>query len=395
MQADMPASVRDALDALSPVPAPDSDVWAANRVAFLDQARAFAREAALPPVSANAPIPWWRRLGESVALGKAFLLYDRGPVAVALKAVLVIAVALAASTGTVSAARGSLPGSLLYPLKVRLEAREMDRARTPDAIARTALAHADVRVEEATRLQRKGDPVPEETAVRYEQQLELALSAAGDLEEPVREQTQAEISESVHEQMQMLERTSAQVQGDAVSDDQTGSDPGIQAMIRTMRETQLRLRPTEAPGPGQPPPENPGHGPGAPVADDEGEQPGVGEPATTGDDAAPSGDRPGPGPGGVGDVPIDDGSTDDEPSEGVPDGEAPAETDGDDDDGPPGPGPGPSRRDDGDTRAPGPGRGGSSDGDADAPGVDTRGGNADSDNDTRSGRSGAADSGRS
>lgn len=180
MQADMPASVRDALDALSPVPAPDSDVWAANRVAFLDQARAFAREAALPPVSANAPIPWWRRLGESVALGKAFLLYDRGPVAVALKAVLVIAVALAASTGTVSAARGSLPGSLLYPLKVRLEAREMARARTPDAIARTALAHADVRVEEATRLQRKGDPVPEETAVRYEQQLELALSAAGD-----------------------------------------------------------------------------------------------------------------------------------------------------------------------------------------------------------------------
>jgi len=392
LQVDMPASVRDALDALRPVPAPDSDTWAANRVAFLDEAHAYAREAASLPVSESAPASWWGRLRESVALVKAFLLHDRGPVAVALKAVLVIALVLAVSTGTVSAARGSLPGSPLYPLKVRLEAWEINQAHTPDAIARTALAQTYVRVAEASRLQDRGDPVPEETAVRYQQQLELAVRAAGDLEEPVRQQTQAEISESVRRQLRILERTSAQIHGDAVPDDEIESDPGVQAMIQTMRETQSRLGPAEDRGPGQPGPQNPGHAPDDPAADDDVEPPAVGEPAMTGDDDAPSG-RPGPGPGGVGDHPIDSSPSDGEPGEGVPDGETSPGMDDDEDDGAPGPGPAPNRDDDADPRTPGPGSG--LDGEADAPDLDTGGGKTGSENESQSGHSGAETSGRS
>jgi len=385
----MPASVRDALGALRPVPAPDSDTWAANRVAFLDEARAYAQEAAPFAVLESAPASWWGRFRESVALVKVFLLHDRGPVAVALKAVLVIALALAASTGTVSAARGSLPGSLLYPLKVRLEAWEINLARTPDAVARTALAQTHVRVAEAARLQDRGDPVPEETAARYQQQLELAVRAAGDLEESVRQQTQAEISESVRRQLGILERTSAQEHGDAVSSDEAGPDAGVQAMMQTMHETQSWLGLGEDQGPGQPEPQNPGHAPDDPVADDEIEQPGVGEPAMTGHDDAPSG-QPGPGPGGVGDVPFDDGPTDDEPIEGVPDGKTPPGTDDEHDDGASGPGPAPNQDDDTDGRAPGPGS--DSDGDVDAPDLDTRG---DSDIESQSGHSGSQLSGRS
>ena len=391
-QTDMPASVRDALGELRPVPAPDSDTWAANRVAFFEEARTYAQEAAPVAVSESVPASWWGRFRESVALVKVFLLHDRGPVAVALKAVLVIALALAGSTGTVSAARGSLPGSLLYPLKVRLEAWEINQARTPDAVARTALAQTHVRVAEATQLQDRGDPVPEETTVRYQQQLELAVRVAGDLEDSLRQQTQADICESVRRQLQILERTSAQVHGDTASDDDVESDPGVQAMIKTLHETQSRLGLGEDQGPGQPEPQNPGHAPDDPVADDEVEQPGVGEPAMTGHNDAPSG-QPGPGPGGVGDVPFDDGPTDDEPIEGVPDGKTPPGTDDDHDDGAPGPGPAPNREDDADTRAPGPGSG--SDGDADAPSLDTRGGNTGTENANQSGHSGAEYSGRS
>lgn len=384
-QVDMPAFVRDALDALRPVAAPDSDTWAANRLAFLDEAHAYAREAASLPVSESAPASWWGRLHESSALVKAFLLHDRGPVAVALKAVLVIALALAVSTGAVSAARGSLPGSPLYPLKIRLEAWEIDQARTPDAIARTALAQTDVRVVEATRLQDRGDPVPEETTVRYQQQLELAVTAAGDLEESVRQQTQAEISDSVRQQLRILERTSAQVHGDALSDDEADPDPGIQAMIQTMRETQSRLGPDGDQGSVQPVPQNPGHGSRDPVADGEAE-------ASGGEEDAPSGE-PRPGPGEVGAGPNDSGPTEDESDEGVPDREAPTETDGDNDDGAPGPGPVPNQDDDADPPDPGPGSG--PDGDVDAPELDTGGGEGSSDNEGRSGHSGLAYSGRS
>ncbi|MCJ7738893.1 MAG: DUF5667 domain-containing protein [Anaerolineae bacterium] len=373
-QVDMPASVRDALDALRPVPAPDSDTWAANRVAFFEEARTYAQEAARFAASESAPASWWGRFRESVALVKVFLLHDRGPVAVALKAVLVIALALAASTGTVSAARGSLPGSLLYPLKVRLEAWEIDLAHTPDAVARTALAQTHVRVAEAARLQDRGDPVPEETAVRYQQQLDLAVRAWGDAEESVRQQAQAEISESVRRQLLVLESGPAQVYGDAVPDDEAESDPGVQAMMRTMHETQSWLEQGE----------DLDNAPNLPVADVEGDAPGVGEPATTDGEDAQSGE-PEPEPGGVGEGPTDTGPSDDGPGEGVPpDSGTPPETDDDNDDGAPGPGPAPNREDDADTRPPGPGS--DSDGDADAPDPDTRG---DSDIDSQSRHSGS------
>ena len=390
-QVDMPASVRDALDALRPVPAPDSDTWSANRVAFLDEAHVYAEEVASLPASESALASWWGRFRESVALVKTFLLRDTSPVAIALKAVLVISLALAASTGTVSAARGSLPGSLLYPLKIRIEAWEINQARTPDAIARTALAQTDVRMAEATRLQDRGDPVPEETAVRYQQQLELAVRAAGDLEEPVRRQTQAEISESVRRQLRILARTSAQVQGDAASDDEAESDPGIQVMIQTMRETQLWLGQGENQGQGQAGPQNPAHTADDPVVDDEAEQPGVGEPSMNDDDAQSGAAVPGPD--GVGDGPTDSNASDDAPGEGIPDGEMPTGMDEDHDDGSPDPGPAPNQDDDAPPRSPGPGSG--LDGGADSPDVDTRGSKTGSENESQSGHSGPETSGRS
>jgi hypothetical protein len=89
----------------------------------------------------------------------------------------------------------------------------MDQARIPDDAAPTALAQTSVWAAEATRLRDRGDPVPKETVLRYQQKLELAMRASGDLEEPAWEQTHDQISESVGKQLPVLEPAAAQVSG--------------------------------------------------------------------------------------------------------------------------------------------------------------------------------------
>jgi len=383
---ELPVSVRDALDVLRPVPALDSDAWAANRVAFLDEAHAYAQEVASLPASESTPASWWGRFCESVVLVKAFLLHDRGPVAVALKAVLVIALALAVSTGTVSAARGSLPGSLLYPLKVRLEAWEINQARTPEAVARAALAQTDIRVGEASRLQSRGDPVPEETAVRYQQQLALAVRAVEDVDESLRQQTQGEITESVRRQLRTLEAALAPVHGDAMPDDAAESDPGIEAMIRTIRDMESRLGDGEDQRPGQAVPPNPSYSPDDPAPGEEGDAPSVSEPAMTGHDNAPSGWTT-PAPGDVSDDPADQGPAGSKPSGGGSDTEMPPKTDNDNsgDKDAPGPDPTPTQEDQTDPHSPGSGSG--SDDGADGSRMDIRDGTGGSDVGSQSGHS--------
>lgn len=227
---ELPDSVREALDALRPVPPVAPSTWEEGRQAFLAQARAMRPAEAERAVAPGGPLG---------ALRELFGFSRRGasPLALALKAVFVLALLFAGSVGTVGAARASLPGSVLYPLKVRLEAWDLSQAHTPEDVARQALEHAQVRVDEAQRLAGRGDDVPYEVAQRYQEGLALALEASGSLDEPLRLKTRDAISETLRHQLRTMVQLSARVEGDAQSED----DTSVRAMIRTMEWTQAQI----------------------------------------------------------------------------------------------------------------------------------------------------------
>jgi len=341
----MPASVRQALRDLRPVPKLGRDAWDASRASFLAQASEM-HLSALNSTARNdreretAWMPW-------TAL-RRFALRDFSPMAVALKAVLVVALLMGGSVGTVSAARRSLPGALLYGFKVRLEDWELDRAGDLEETALVALSQTDERVSEATRLLRLGRPVPQETAERYSVQLELVQSHAAELGGVGPSGAGTQIGGALDRQLRLMERTVANVARDGESDP---VDPGAEAMIRTLRAAQSNM------GPGEVPAEigHAGNGPRPSGAEAGDETPAEGRPDSSPGEAPGPGEEPNPGP---------DGSTlqDRPPVSATPstdDGGSPEP------DSAPSPGPGPGSGDapghgDGDV-APGPGPGGADD----------------------------------
>lgn len=337
----MPASVRQALRDLRPVPKLGRDEWTAGRASFLEQASEM-RLRALTPAAGNdreRETTWmpWTTL-------RRFVLRDFSPIAVALKAVLVVALLMGGSVGTVSAARTSLPGTLLYGLKVRLEDWELDRAGDLEETALVALSQTDERVSEATRLQRRGRPVPQETAERYSAQLEMALSHAAELGGVGPHAAGEQIEGTLDRQLRLMERTAANVARDGGS----GSpDPGVVAMIRTMRAAQASM------GPGEVPAEigHAGNGPRPAGAEANDQTPAEGRPDSTPGEAPGPGEEPNPGSEGpalqdsppVSATPSTDEGDSPEPGSapgpgpGSSSGDAPGSGDGD---ASPGPGPG-------------------------------------------------------
>jgi hypothetical protein len=128
--------VEAALKSLQPTPKLDPEIFAAGRQAFLVEARAFSAQAVMPePIS--------RRKGWSVTLQNLLALRLRKAPLMALVKIILIAGLLFGSTiGTVSASQDSLPGSVLYPLKLQLEdwrfARTIPRATGTSAIGNVA-----------------------------------------------------------------------------------------------------------------------------------------------------------------------------------------------------------------------------------------------------------------
>jgi hypothetical protein len=337
---DLPESVRKALDALRPVPHVDQDTWAAGREAFLAEARRYAED----------PVPLavaWRRMDWKEVLRSlfSFNLRETAPLALALKLFLVVALAVGGSVGTVSAARESLPGSPLYPVKIRLETWEMSRADTPEDTAQRALSHAQNRVEEVTRLADRDRPIPDDVAERFQHQLVLAIQASENLSNSLKLQVQSQISETLHTQLQMM----AQIQAEGAGDDDAGGEDGVQAMIRALEEARAHLgrRDDDAPGYGAgdgelPEEEGGGYGPGesgVSVDDDD-----AGNSADDHDGGQDGDAGSGSGEGMVDDDPDEDGARDDPDESGGPSDDA--GDDAGDDDGDPGEVPGDGQGDD-------------------------------------------------
>jgi len=233
VNSDLPPIVREALAALRPVPDLRREDWANHRQAFLAQVRDLAAAGAV--TSDEKP----RRSGWSTMLGSIFTFRTKEatPMSIIARLVVMIALALGGSLGTVQAARESLPGTLLYAVKTQLEQLEILLAGGPEQVTEKALVQAQERVEEVARLAEEGRQVPSEVAQQYRRHLEVALQASNQLEEPTRSHAQEQIQQALQRQLALMAEVKARVQS------RTGESDGeaVEAITRAMRQMQKRL----------------------------------------------------------------------------------------------------------------------------------------------------------
>jgi hypothetical protein len=330
--------LQSALDALRRVSPPDREAWEAARDAYIAEARTLAAEvrASDPPTQRQgwmAAMRTW--IATNIVEGKMQLVY---------KVVIALMVVLGGSVGTVRASQESLPGSLLYPVKLQWEQWRLNAIQDAGEEAVQAMEMAQTRVEEIERLREQGRAVPEAVLAHYYEQVARALAASEELDDDQREQVQAQIAASVEAHLR-------EVQEFRTGDDD-GARDALREMTRIMEEIRNRLR-TQGEESGLP---DDAPGTGGPADDDD-------SPGDQGDDD----DRPGVDddedtPGADDDMP---GDEDDASGNG-----GPAADDDRDDDDTPGNGSSPDDDDDGDDDTPGNGSSPDDDDDDDASGND-------------------------
>ena len=154
---------------------------------------------------------------------------------VALSVMMILALVFGGSAGVVAEARESLPGSPLYGLKVRVERWDIEQVATKEELANRALEQAQERVKEATQLSGEGKTVPDDVALRFREQLSIALQAGGSLEESHRLQFQPRLREALQQQLRTMTQLAAQTKGE------DGDNEAVAAMVRTIEQTQAQL----------------------------------------------------------------------------------------------------------------------------------------------------------
>jgi hypothetical protein len=128
-----------------------------------------------------------------------------------LAVLLAVVVGIAALTGgLVWAAQDSLPGELLYPVKLAMEEARLALASTPAGKVDVALGLMDERGEELQALAAAGRPLPEETVTRMERQVEQALTQTAEAGDEEIEGLLAQVAERTRTQSQRLEQAQAQ-----------------------------------------------------------------------------------------------------------------------------------------------------------------------------------------
>ena len=155
-----------------------------------------------------------------------------------VKVLVVVALIFGVTAGTVSASQESLPGSVLYPVKLQFEDARL--AMTQDGEAKTLLAmtYAQERVDEAVILVERGDEIPEPLVARYQVQVGLALQTMQGLGEDQQLQLRSHFSGTVQNQLRVMEQLMARRhQGENPEPTQAR----IQTMLQTMQQTQQQL----------------------------------------------------------------------------------------------------------------------------------------------------------
>jgi hypothetical protein len=198
---------------LREVAIPAAPARAANRARFLSQAVQFkegARE--------RSAQPGWRFPAQ----------LRRGLVGVAVS----LALLLVLSSGAVSAAAASLPGSPLYPLKLTVEDVRLSLTSNPPARASLYLRFANERTNEMLRLTATGHTPSLAVVARLEQQLRGALQSAEAAEAEQQRQLLTEVIDATNTQQETL----SQALNTAPSDAQAALEAGVATAVQTAQQ---------------------------------------------------------------------------------------------------------------------------------------------------------------
>lgn len=224
-------AVQEALTRLRSVPKPDPHTWDQARHAFLAQAGEDLGQSAAFSSEAGRTASETDHEDREAGL-RAFLLplWERRPTSMLARVLIALGIVLGSTLGTVQAAQSSLPGSALYPVKLRVEDLRMAGTQDPRHRIERFLEVAEECLEKAEQLTERGESVPAWLGELYAGQLGLALEELDRLTGPVRSEIRAEMAEELAEHLEEI-RALQQIVGEG--------DPGLVIMISAIDDAAL------------------------------------------------------------------------------------------------------------------------------------------------------------
>jgi len=223
---EMDPRLANMLEQLRPVPNRDTEKAAIGRANYLSEVKILAQRKSLSlPVSGTLSQRlkgWINSIRISPQRKERFSMLTT-------LTTLVVAVALlfGGAGATVYAAQDSMPVDFLYPVKTLSETVQLDLAANAQNQMELALKFANRRALEAITLAVRGEPVPEEVALRSQQEMGLAFKIASGLDDAPMQQALEQIQANI----QMQEQTMARLQQ---------QNPGIADPVLAQLQNQLR-----------------------------------------------------------------------------------------------------------------------------------------------------------
>ncbi len=213
------------LEALRNVPERDPDVMASGRASFLQQAKSMPM-----PVSktSNRRLRGWNRIFRK----------EHSPMTTIIGFVLALVVTFGGVGTTAYAAQDSLPNEPLYPLKQFTEQVRLALTTDGEAEVHLLLDLAEERIEEMMALVNRRLEVPDETQIRLQEHIQLALAEAAQLGDAALLGTLQRIQTMAQNQIQAMQQVQRNMPEDSPCE---ALQNAITAMNRIRQEAEEGL----------------------------------------------------------------------------------------------------------------------------------------------------------
>ncbi|MEA3440210.1 MAG: DUF5667 domain-containing protein [Chloroflexota bacterium] len=190
------------------VPERSQEATFEGRALFLEQARALRMEKSPDsPVSVALPLrlKGWINNFQERFHNPIVLRKERFSMLATLTTLLVtLGILFGGAGATVYAAQDSLPNEVLYELKVISEDLRLNLTRDPDEQLNLALEYTNERMQEMASLWNDGEPIPPQTATRYQEQLSYALQLAAQFDDADMIQAAQQIRSTLEQQERVM-----------------------------------------------------------------------------------------------------------------------------------------------------------------------------------------------
>lgn len=214
-------STLEKLEMLRNVPERDSEAQAKGRRAFLQQAKSIT-----VPVSEVSKLRHKR--------WNIFQRKERSLMSTLASVLFALIVAFSGVGSTAYVAQASLPTDPLYPVKQLTEDVRLALTTDPETEVDFLLTLAEERVNEMMALADKGLQIPEETPLRLEHHLQLALSETAQLGDPALMVALQRLRNMAQVQIQAMQRLQQKAPAEACQ----GLEDAIRAMNRAQNEAE-------------------------------------------------------------------------------------------------------------------------------------------------------------